>query len=321
MRRTSCCLAIILIALVVSFASSTAAVSAQDVHSDRSSIGVVLVSGNDKPTGGREVFGGFNLMVAGISPESGLGLNLTVRSQILHEADLGNARLLIISMPNATTIPNSTVIKHFLDSGGSLFLLSDYYGGGLMNFSAALNSILGKTSIVQVAFGSDAIFISNSSPNWQTRVYRNNTLAVKVNSTMFEFSGNPHGHLLSPQTIIGGLTGVVTLSCSLNITSFIDPTFVARASAQSDSGLPNWLLLIDDGTHRSALCGSASMFNDTYLSVEGNQALLRNLVLWLVQNFQMQPPNVFLYMALVSSAMIVIGAVVYRTYRKRASVA
>jgi hypothetical protein len=63
------------------------------------------------------------------------------------------------------------------------------------------------------------------------------------------------------------------------------------------------------------------MFNNTYLNSENNQALLSNLILWLVQNFQVFPPDVFGYMALVSLAIIVVGIAIYVAYRKRRTMA
>jgi hypothetical protein len=313
-RRTNCYIAVIMMILVVSAASTVAIVSGQDIHSDRYSIQVVLVSGNDKALGGNENFSSLKLMLGETNPDTGLGLNLTVSGELSSETDLGSAKLLIIIMPSYATIPNSTIIQHFLNTGGSLFLLSDYYGGGAINSSLFLNNILNETSISNVAFENDAISISNSSPNWQARTYGNNTFAVRVNSSMFQL-------VQSSQSVVGGLTDIVTLSCSLNVTNHNDPTFVGIASAQSDSGLPNWLLLVDDGTHRSVLCGSASMFNNTYLNSENNQALLSNLILWLVQNFQVFPPDVFGYMALVSLAIIVVGIAIYVAYRKRRTMA
>jgi hypothetical protein len=300
--------------LLLPAASTVAIVSGQDIHSDRYSIQVALVSGNDKALGGNENFSSLKLLLGETNPETGIGLNLTVSGELSSEIDLGSAKLLIIIMPSVTTIPNSTIIRDFLNTGGALFLLSDYYGGGAINSSSFLNNILNETSINNVAFENDAISISNSSPNWQTRTYGNNSFAVRVNSSMFQLGP-------SSQSVVGGLTEIVTLSCSLNVTNHNDPTFVGIASAQSDSGLPNWLLLVNDGTHRSVLCGSASMFNNTYLNSENNQALLSNLILWLVQNFQVLPPDVFRYMALVSMAIILVGIAIYVAYRKRRTMA
>jgi hypothetical protein len=268
------------------------------------------VSGNDNALGGSENFSSFKLVLGGTNPETGLGLNLTVRNMLSSEADLGNSKLLIIIMPSSTTVPNSTIIRHFLDNGGSLFLMSDYNGGGARNSSSYLNDILIETGIGNVTFQNDALSIGNSSPNWQTRTFGNNTFALRVNSSMFQ--------ILPPaQAVVGGLAEVVILSCSLNISYHNDASFVGLASAQSDSGLYDWLLMSDNGRNRSVLCGSASMFNNTYLNAENNQDLLKNIVLWLVQKFQVSPPPMSTYMALASSAITVVGIAIYVAYLKR----
>jgi hypothetical protein len=312
--RKNRCIALILIMLLTSFAFTTRIASAQDVQTDRHSIKVVLLSGNDIFYGGSENISSLITMINGTSPERGVGLNLTVSYALLSDADVSGAQLLILSMPYPSMIPNSTYIRHFVDAGGSLFLMSDYSGGGITNSSIVFDGILKEIGIDDVAFNNDTISISNSSSNWQSRVYGNNALAINVNNSMFQLAP-------SSEAITNGLTSVVTLACSLNITNRNDPVIVGNATAQSDSGLQNWLVLLDDGTHRSALCGSASMFNNTYINVENNRAVLRNIILWLVHNFQASPLDIFVYMALGSSAILVVGVVVYLIYWRRRTVA
>jgi hypothetical protein len=58
------------------------------------------------------------------------------------------------------------------------------------------------------------------------------------------------------------------------------------------------------------------MFNNTYLGVEDNQALLRQLVLWLVEKFQVPPLDEFPYILLTSSAISVLGIAVYLVSRR-----
>jgi hypothetical protein len=310
MRQRNRCVIVAIVILVVSLASAAPIAHAQDVAADRYSIHALLISGNDKALGGNENFSSFKLVLNGTDPEKELGLNLTVRSTLSSEMDLGNAKLLIISMPSSTTIPNATIIRHFLDAGGSLFLLSNYNGSNPRNCSLYLNSVLAETSIRNVTFQRDAISISNSSPNWQTRTFANNTFAVRVNSSMFQ--------LLPPvQSVLVGSMNTVILSCSLNISYYSDASFVGLATAQSDSGLQDWLLIVNDGRNRSVLCGSASMFNNTYLGVENNQVLLRNLVLWLIQNFQSVPPDLSTYMVLASASIIIAGVAIYVVYMRR----
>jgi hypothetical protein len=295
--------------LAVMVSSTATNVLAQDVRSDRSSIGVIMVSGNDRAFGGNENFSYLKRVLGGTTPENSLGFNLTVKSSLVSEGELSSARLLIISLPDASSIPNSTIIKRFLDNGGSIFLLSNYYGGAARNSSFILNSIINESKIGNVRFDNGAVSITNVTPDWQTKVYGNNSFAVRVNSSMLQFAS-------TLQPMVRELTEIVILSCGLNITYRNDPLFLGLASAQSDTGTLDWLVLIN-GTHRSVLCGSASMFNNTYINFGSNLGLLRNLVLWLVQNFETSPPDVFFYTTLASSAIIVFGVAIYVLYGKR----
>jgi hypothetical protein len=284
-------------------------VSAQDMQGDRSSIGVLLILGNDKRFEGSENFTYAGTLLNSTNPDLGLGLNLTVRDILASENELRGFDLVIIFEPNAIEIPNATIFKSFAANGNSLFLLSNYYGGGTRNSSDVLNSVLNKSDISGVSFGTDAISISNATTDWQTKIYNNNSFAVRVNSSSFQTGS-------SSQSVFGGVANLVTISCSLNITSHDNPSFVASGSALSDSNLHDWLLLTDDGVHRSVLCGSASMFNNTYLPIENNQILFRQLVLWLVERFQVPAPNLFPYLLLASSAISVLGITVYLISRR-----
>jgi hypothetical protein len=301
-------LAIILVVLIVSIGCTVQGVSGQDLQTERHSIKVVLIPGNDYALGGNENLSDFRSLLQGTSLESGLGLNLNV-SRTLSEVNLTDAKLIIICAPKGYMISDSNV-RDFVDGGGSLFLLSNYFSALYSNCSSVLNSILNEINMTSLTFGNNSITVSNSSANWQTRVYGDNSLAVRVNSSMFQFGQ-------SSQWVINGLSDVVALSCSLNITRPSDPTFAGLASAQSDTGLDKWLLLSDNGTNRIALCGSASMFNDTYINVENNRSLLRNLILWLIQKFQVSPPDVSTFMALISAVITVVGVVIYVAYAKR----
>jgi hypothetical protein len=248
-------------------------------------------------------------LLNGTNPEQGLDLNLTVKDNLLSENDVKGFDLIIVCTPNATNIPNATIFRNFVESGNSLFLLSNYFGGGSRNSSGILNTILNKSNTNGVSFGSDAISISNTTPDWQSKVYDNNSFAVIVNSSAFQSNA-------STRSVFAAVENVVTISCKLNITSHNEPSFVAIGSALSDSNLSNWLLLTDDGVHRSVLCGSASMFNNTYLGVENNQILFKQLVLWLVEKFQLPTPNVFPYLVLASSTVTVLGIAIYLISRR-----
>jgi hypothetical protein len=103
----------------------------------------------------------------------------------------------------------------------------------------------------------------------------------------------------------------------LNVTSNSVPFAVGNATVSSDSGLSNWLLLFDNGTNRIILSGSSSMFNNTYLDVESNRFLFRNMILWLVERFQMPSPDVFAPVILISSAVLACGILVYVLSKKR----
>lgn len=304
MRRKTRSIGVLLVCLIISLTITTSIVSAQDMQSDRRSIGVLLILGNDTAFGGRENFTYVRALLNSTNPDLGLGLNLTVKSNLVSENDLRGFDLVILCMPSATSIPNATIFKNFAESGHSLFLLSDYYGGGASHSSEALNSILNESDIRDVSFSSDAISINNSASDWQTKVYDNNSFAVKVNSSAFQAS-------LSTQSVFSGVASVVTLSCSLNTTSHGNTSIVASGSALSAPDLRDWLLLTNNGVHRSILSGSASMFNNTYLNVESNHVLFRQLVLWLVEEFQVPAPNAFPYLLLASSGVSVLGVVVY----------
>jgi hypothetical protein len=283
---------------------------AQDVRNDRHLIHATLVIGNSSIPAQNENYSDVETFLKETNPDLGLGLNLTIRSGIASEQDLNQTSVLIVGLPFASTIPNGTALQRFLARGGSLFLMSDYNGGGSRNSSEALNNILSETYVSGVSFSSDAITISNSTQNWQERVYQNDSLAVRVNSTMFNVTSES-------ASVTAGVTQAVVAACSLNVTT-TNPQFeVGVARAPSDSGLPTWLALFDNGTNRIVLSGSASMFNNTYLNVEGNRLLFRNLILWLVEKFQTSSPNLFAPIIIVSSAVLVCGLVVYVSSRKR----
>jgi hypothetical protein len=257
-----------------------------------------------------ENFSGVWTLLRETNPDLDLGLNLTVKTSILEEDDLNETAILVVGMPLVTTIPNTTVLRGFLARGGSLLLMSNYNGGDATKSSEVLNGILKETYINNVSFGGDAISVSNSSQKWQEKVYQNNSLAVRVNSTMFNLSAES-------ASTTSDVTQVVTMSCSLNVTSNSVPFAVGNATVSSDSGLSNWLLLFDNGTNRIILSGSASMFNNTYLDVESNRFLFRNMILWLVERFQMPSPDVFAPVILISSAVLACGILVYVLSKKR----
>jgi hypothetical protein len=307
-------MAVLLLCLIISFSLIASTVSAQDMQSDRSSIRALLVIGNDKEFGGSENFSYIRGLLNATSPELGLNLNLTVQSILGPESNLSGFDLVIACMPSASSKPNATIFRNFVENGNSLFLLSDYYGGGALNSSSIANEILNESNINGVSFNSDAISITNATTDWQMKVYNNNSLAVKVNSS--DFLPNT-----STRSVFSGVSSVVTLSCSLNITSLQELSSVATGSALSDSGSRDWLLLTDNGVERSVLCGSASMFNNTYLAVASNQILFKQLVLWLVERFQIPAPNVFPYLVLASCGLSVLGIAVYLvSKRTKASV-
>ena len=106
MRQPNCYVMVVIMILIVSMTCMVTIASAQDVHSDRSSIQALLVSGNDNALGGSENLSSFKLVLGGTNPETCLGLNLTVRNTLSSETDLRSAKLLIIDMPSSTTIPN-----------------------------------------------------------------------------------------------------------------------------------------------------------------------------------------------------------------------
>jgi len=304
MNRKNLSIAALLLCLIISFSLTASTVSAQDMQSDRSSIRTLLILGNDKEFGGSENFSYIRGLLNATSPELGLNLNLTVKSTLGSESDLRSFDLVIACMPSAASIPNATIFGNFVENGKSLFLLSDYNGSEATNPSGITNEILNESNINGVSFSSDAISISNATTDWQMKVYNNNSFAVKVNSS--DFLPNT-----STRSVFSGVSSVVTLSCSLNITGPQELSAVATGSALSDAGSRNWLLLTDNGVQRSVLCGSASMFNNTYLGVESNQILFKQLVLWLVERFQMPAPNVFPYLVLASSVLSVVGIAVY----------
>jgi len=289
---------------------ATSAVSAQNALSDRHLIQVMLIEGNASLPNRNENFSNAETFLRETNPDLGSGLNLTVRSDLSSEDNLNGTKLLIVCMPVATTIPNTTILQEFLHQGGSLLLMSNYDGGGSRNSSEILNSVLKETYVRNVSFGEDTISISNSELNWQEKVYKNNTIALRVNSSMFQLK-------TEARSLTNDVSQVVTLSCSLNMTSYDNATVVGTARASSNFNLSNWLLLFDNGTNRVALSGSASMFNDTYLNAEGNQILFRNLILWLVEKFQMPGPDVFPYVTLISSVVLVSGLFIYVSSRKR----
>jgi hypothetical protein len=299
---------VLLLFLIISFTLTASTVLAQDVQSDRSSIRILLVPGNDKTLGGSENFSYAMALLNSTNPELGLDLNLTVRGNLSSVNDVKGFDLVIVCTPNATNVPNATIFKNFLENGSSLFLLSNYYGGGSRNSSAILNTILNESNINGVSFGSDAISISNATTDWQTKVYNNNSFAVEVNSSAFQSNA-------STRSVFSGVESVVTISCNLNITSS-DLSFVANGSASSDSNVTDWLLLTDNGIYRSVLCGSASMFNNTYLGVENNQILFKQLILWLIKRFQLPSPDVFPYLVLASSVVSVLGIAIYLISRR-----
>lgn len=270
----------------------------------------MLVFGNASLPNGNENFSSVEMFLRDTNPDLGLDLNLTVKSNLLSEDNLNGATLLIVGVPVATTIPNATILQGFLDKGGSLLLMSNYNGGGPRNSSGILNDILKETYVRNVSFGEDAISVSNSTGNWQEKVYKNNTLAVRINSSMFHLK-------TESESVTSEVTQVVTISCSLNVTNNDDPFAVGTAQASSDASLSNWLLLFDNGRNRVVLSGSASMFNNTYMNVEGNRFLFRNLILWLVEKFQMPSPDVFPSVFVVSSAVLVCGLLIYILSRKR----
>jgi hypothetical protein len=306
MRGKSASVTVLLLCLIISSTFASSIVSAQDIQSDRSSIQVLLILGNDRTFGGSENFSFVKTYLGETNPDTGLGFNLTVKGSAISENDLKGIDLVIASIPNASSIPNATIFRQFAESGHSLFLLSDYYGGGTGNSSSVLNRVLNESNIHNVSFGKDAISIGNATSEWQTKIYNNITFAVRVNSSRFQ----------SSISIFSGISNVVTISCSLNITSPSDPSFLGLGSAPSDPNSHYWLLLINDGVHRSVLCGSASMFNNTYLGVENNQALLRQLVLWLAEKFQVPPLTMFPYILLTSSAISVLGIAIYLVSRR-----
>nr|MDO8100302.1 hypothetical protein [Candidatus Njordarchaeota archaeon] len=310
MRRRSILVIAILACLVLPSMLATSAVSAQNGLSDCYSIKVILVEGNASLPNRNENFSNTETFLRENNPDLGSGLNLTVRSDLSSVDTLNGIKLLIVSMPVATTFPNTTILQEFLHQGGSLLLMSNYDGGGSRNSSEILNSILKETYVRNVSFGEDAISISNSTLNWQEKVYKNNTLAIRVNSSMFQLK-------TEARSLTNDVSQVIVLSCSLNMTSHDNATLAGTARAPLDPNLPNWLLLFDNGTNRIALCGSASMFNNTYLNAEGNQILFKNLILWLVEKFQMPGPDVFPYFTLISSAVLVSGLFIYISCRKR----
>jgi hypothetical protein len=309
MRRKNASITVLLLCLIISFSLTVSAVLAQDIQSDRSSTRALFIVGNDRTFGGSENFSYAMAVLNGTNPELDLNLNLTVRANLVSENDVKGFDLIIVCAPNATNIPNATIFKNFIENGNPLFLLSNYYGGGSRNSSGILNTILNKSNMSGVSFGSDAISISNATANWRAKVYNNNSLAVNVNSSAFQ-SNAP------TRSVFNDVENIVTMSCKLNITNHNESSFVATGSALSDSNLSDWLLLTDDGVHRSVLCGSASMFNNTYLGVENNQILFRQLVLWLVEKFQLPTPNVFPYLVLASSAVSVLGIAIYLISRR-----
>jgi hypothetical protein len=314
MNRKNLSMAVLLLCLIISFSLTASTVSAQDMQSDRSSIRVLLVLGNDKEFGGSENFSYVRGLLNASNPELGLNLNLTVKSSLASESDLKGFDLLIACIPSAASIPNATIFGSFAENGNSLFLLSDYNGSGMTNSSGISNEILNESNINGVSFNSDAISITNATTDWQMKVYNNNSFAVKVNSS--DFLPNT-----STRSVFSGVSSVVTLSCSLNITSPEELSSVATGSAPSDSGSRDWLLLTDSGVERSVLCGSASMFNNTYLAVASNQILFKQLVLWLVERFQIPAPNVFPYLVLASCGLSILGIAVYLvSKRTKASV-
>jgi hypothetical protein len=306
MRGKSASITVLLLCLIISLTFASSIVSAQDTQSDRSSTRVLLILGNDRTFGGSENFSFIETYLRETNPDRGLGLNMTVKGGTVSENDLKGIDLVIASMPSASSIPNATIFKQFAERGHSLFLLSDYYGAGTGNSSSVLNGVLNESNIHGVSFGKDAISIGNATTDWQTRVYNNISFAVKVNSSRFQ----------SSTSVFNSILNVVTISCSLNITNPSDPSFVGLGSAPSDSSSRHWLLLANDGIHRNVLCGSASMFNNTYLGVEDNQALLRQLVLWLVEKFQVPPLAVFPYILITSSAISVLGIAIYLVSRR-----
>jgi hypothetical protein len=288
---------------------ATSGVSAQN-PSDHNLIQIMLVEGNSSLPNRNENFSRAETFLRESNPDLNPGLNLTIRSGLSPEDNLTGVKLLILIMPVATTISNTTALHEFLYQGGSLLLMSNYDGGGSRNSSKILNGVLKETYLQNVSFGEDAISISNSTSNWREKVYENNTLAVRVNSSMFQ-------HKTNARSFTNDISEVVTLSCSLNLTNYDNATLVGTARASHNSNLSNWLLLSDNGTNRIALSGSASMFNNTYLYVEGNLILFRNLIMWLVEKFQMPGPNVFPYVILVSSVVLVSGLFIYVSSRKR----